>query len=111
MIKRIKDLFAKHEQDLEELNAQRRKWLYASSIVLTGIVLLIFSWNWLDDLHSKSIWWIIISIILVISINWWYWTMRVVAKFLSQQKLSLTLIQELADDIKEIKNEVKHLKN
>ncbi len=111
MIKRIKDLFAKHEQDLEELNAQRRKWLYASSIVLTGIVFLIFSWDWIETLHNKSIWWVIISLMLLISVNWWYWTMRVVAKFLSQQKVSLVLIQELADDIKEIKNEVKNLKN
>lgn len=111
MIKRIKDLFAIHEKDLEELNKQRRIWLYSSSVVSTGLVFLIFAWDWIDHLYNKSIWWIIISLILLISINWWYWTMRVVAKFLNQQKVSLMLIQELANDIKEIKSEVKHLKN
>ena len=105
----LNKFFSDHEKDLQEVNKQRRRWLYASSIVFLGIVLLIFSWDWLDQFHSKSIWWVIVSLMLIVSVNWWYWTMRVVSRLVHHQKIEFSLIIELVKDIREIKSDVKEL--
>lgn len=97
-------------EELERINDQRRKWLVASSIVFFGIIFLIFTWDWLDQRNSSTLWWAIVSCMLIISINWWYWTMRVVRQLLSQQKIVFNLLSDIVEDIKSIKNNFKRTK-
>lgn len=111
MDEQLDELFKLNDQHLEKINNQRRRWLYASSIVLTGIIALIFAWDWLDHFHSQSIWWLVVSLMLLISVNWWYWTMKVVYKMLQHQKIEFGIIRELLVDIKEVKSEIKNLGN
>jgi hypothetical protein len=107
--KHTSKLIAENTKDLEHINAQRRMWLYASSVVVLATLFLIFGWDWLDHFHSKSIWWLTASAILVLSVNWWYWTMRVMLRLLHHQKMEFHIITELILEIKEIRNEVRHL--
>lgn len=107
--KKTDALIKKNDEDLEKINQQRRAWLYASSIVLAGIVALIFSWDWLDNVHSKSVWWVIISLMLILSVNWWYWTMRVVLRLINHQKIEFQIIHELLYDIKDLKTEIRQM--
>ena len=107
--KKTNALIKKNTEDLEQINQQRRAWLYASSVVFVGIVCLIFGWDWIDDLHSKSIWWLIISLMLILSVNWWYWTMRVVLRLINHQKIEFEIIHELLYDIRGLKNEIRQL--
>lgn len=100
-------ILKKHEEDLIRLNAQRRLWLWASSIVVVGIVFLIFGWDWISDFRSKSIWWVIVSLMLVISINWWYWTMKVVRIIIHYQKIEYELIKDIYTEINIVKNDIK----
>ena len=104
-------LFKLNEEDLEKINSQRRTWLYASSFVIASVVFLIFGWDWLDHFRSKEVWWAIVSMMLIISVNWWYWTMRVVNKMIGHQRIEMAIVRELVDDIREIKQEVKKLGN
>lgn len=104
-------LIDKNNQDLEQINDQRRTWLYASSIVVVAVIFLIFGWDWLDTLHSKTIWWLITSGMLVLSVNWWYWTMRVMLRLINHQKIEFAIITELLEDIKKIRNDVRQLGN
>lgn len=104
-----KQLLEEHCNTIDKLNNQRRHWLYASSVVFTGIILLIFSWNWLDNLHSQTIWWVVISLMLILSINWWYWTMRVVKILLCHQQVVHDLLHSVLDDIAHAKTEIKNL--
>lgn len=105
----LNQFFEEHNKDLQEINNQRRKWLLASSAVFSGIIILIFAWDWIDQIHSKSIWWVIVSLMLILSVNWWYWTMRVVSRLMHHQKVEFGLIIELVRDIREIKADVKEL--
>ena len=107
--KKTKDLIEENDRDLDNINQQRRTWMYASSAVVVGIVLLIFGWEWLENFHSKSIWWVVVSGMLILSVNWWYWTMRVMLRLIRHQKMEFHIINELVHDIKELKIEIRQL--
>ncbi len=106
-----KSIIKKHKEDLERINNQRKSWLYASSIVLTGIVFLIFTWDWLSDFHSKTIWWVVVSVMLILSVNWWYWTMRVIRILLDYNNAAYDLLTDVIDEVTEARNDIKFLVN
>ena len=109
MNRKLKQIIDNHTQDLERLNRQRRWWLYASSIVVFGILVLMFAWDWLEEFHSKGIWWLVVSMMLVVSVNWWYWTMKVIRRIIEHQKTEFELIGVIMTDIKEVKKDIKFL--
>ena len=102
-------LLQETNQEIDNINEQRRVWLYASSFTFVGIVFLVFAWDLLDSFHSKTIWWFILSLILIISINWWYWTMRMISKMLNHQKIEFEIIHDVIVDIRSLKKEIKEL--
>ena len=99
----IQSILDRHQSDLDRINNQRRVWLYASSVVVCCIVFLIFGWDWLSNLNSKKVWWLIVSLMLVISVNWWYWTMRVIKIILKYQSIEYDLLQSIMYDIDELR--------
>ena len=103
-------LITRYETDLEHLNKQRHLWLWASSVVFTAIIFLVFYWEWLNNLSSKPLWWVIISLMLLVSINWWYWTMRVVRHALLHQSLELKILKSLITDISSIRQLIVEMK-
>ena len=105
----VDDLIKQHSKEMDQINRQRRLWLYASLYVFTGIAMLMIGWEWLTNLHSDYVWTGIVMLMLVISINWWYWTMGMVRKLLNHQRLELELISELTHDIRSIKIDVQDL--
>lgn len=107
----LTSLITIYEKNLDAFNKQRHTWLWASSIVFLGIIFLIFCWEWLDSLSSKSLWWAIVSLMLIISINWWYWTMKVVRYAISHQALELKILKSLVEDINVVKNMVIEMKS
>jgi hypothetical protein len=96
---------------LDKINNQRRKWLYASSVVFFSIVAIIFLWDWLDNRAENKIWWVIVSLMLIVSVNWWYWTVRVLLKLIEQRKSEIIIINELIFDIRDIKSSISELNN
>lgn len=109
MTPETKQLIEQQAKDLDKINNQRRMWLYASSVVVLGIVSLIFTWDWLDHFHSSQLWWLIISVMLVISANWWYWTMRVIRILLKHQKAEYDLLKCIIEDIGQAKDDIRFL--
>lgn len=101
------ELITQHQKDIERLNYQRRWWLYASSIVFSGIIGIIFGWDWISGLDSKPIWWVIVSLMLLISVNWWYWTMRVIRILIRYQEVEYALLQEILHDVNYFKQNLK----
>jgi hypothetical protein len=103
MDENTRDKIVDHTQELENIYKQRRQWLYASSIVYTGIIILIFGWNYLDSLHNNQIWWVVISLSLLISVNWWYWTMESLSILIRSIYDEYQILNEVTLNIKEMK--------
>ena len=106
-----KRLLKKHADDLERINNQRRIWLYASSVVFVGIIGLIITWDWLDHFHSNTLWWGVISTIMIVCVNWWYWTMRVIRILLRHQQVEYDLLTCVLNDIDLAKKDLRYLVN
>ena len=105
----IEKLLKQHAADLKRINDQRRIWLFASSIVVSCIIFLIFAWDWIDHFASYGVWWVVISLIMIISVNWWYWTMKVIRILLEHQEAEYTLLACILNDVSEAKKDIKFL--
>jgi hypothetical protein len=104
------DLLDRHHKDIEIISKQRRYWLFSSSIVMIAIVGVIAGWDATTALGSKSVWWLVVTSMLLVSANWWYWTMQVVRKLILHQKNEMALIAELVDNIHSIREDVSSLR-
>ena len=91
---------------LKKLNSERKVWLAFSSVVCLGILFLIFDWNFIQALHLQSY---VIIVGFIISITWWYWTMRLIRIILSHREEEFKILQEIVDDIKIIKKDITNL--
>lgn len=109
MNNKTKQIIEENQRDLEKLHDQRRMWLWASSVVFWAIITIIFFWDWIDSLGSKSIWWFIVSCMLLLSINWWYWTMRVIRKLVSHQSVEYSLLKSILIDLAHVKKDIKKM--
>ena len=103
-------LIENYNKKIHIIHKQRHQWLWASSIVFVSVILLIFLWDWVDSFQSKSIWWVIVSIMLIISINWWYWTMKTIKAVILYQNVEYALIKNILTDIEQLKSELKSFK-
>jgi len=100
---RIDKLLSQNTDDIEEINQQRRYWLLASSIVFVSIIVLIFSWDWITSTRQQSLWWIFISLLLIVSVNWWYWTMNSLATIINRTRDEFIILSDVVDEISDVK--------
>lgn len=107
MEQQTEELIDLEEEKLNKINDQRRLWLWASSFVFWSIISIIFMWDWIDGLHSKSFWWVIVSFMLILSINWWYWTMRVMRLLIHHQMVQYNILKMILVDLGKIKKDVR----
>jgi hypothetical protein len=97
--RKIKD----HTDELEVIYRQRRLWLYASSLVVTAVICIIVSWFYLSSLNNDLIWWGIISVSLIVSVNWWYWTVSAIGKIVRAVHSEYQILNEITLDLEHIK--------
>ena len=96
---KIKD----HTDDLELIYRQRRVWLYASSLVVFAVIGIIVSWAYLSNFNNNLIWWGIISISLIVSVNWWYWTMSAMGDLVRAVHTEYKILNEISTDLAHVK--------
>lgn len=94
------------QAELEKLNKQRQSWLKLSSVVVIVSMCLIFGWNAIENLHSALVWWFIGSSMIILSINWWYWTMSFVRRGLFHQLAMFEILSDIVDEVKMVKEDV-----
>lgn len=105
MIERVQKIV----KDLNQANQQRRRWLYASSIIFIGVVVYVSGWHWIHNLANPYIEWSFISVGLIVTVNWWYWTMSLVRQYINHQKGVMEILDGIVGDLKSIKTDVKNL--
>jgi len=100
---------SKYYEELEQINNQRRYWLMASSLVFVAVVLVVAFWNYLMSLNEQWIWWLLFSASVLISMNWWYWTMGYIRKSLIHQLTVVEILADITYDIHLVKEDVRKL--
>lgn len=96
----------KHIELLEKFDQERKSWLVLSSFVAAAIVGIIFGWNVVQTNHLI---WLVSSLGLTIAVIWWYWTMRLIRHLIEHKIFESTVLQDIVEDIRHIKDEVKNL--
>lgn len=97
------DLFKKHLEQLNYFNNQRKAWLVLSLFVALAVFGIILEWHMIE---SVTVMWLVGSIGLLISVTWWYWTMRLIRNLLEFKIEEARLLVEIVTDLKEIKENI-----
>ena len=96
----------KHLDKLHAFDNERRAWLVLSAFVVISVLIIILGWDAVT--HSKIIY-LVGTIGLVLSVTWWYWTMRLVRHLLESKTEEYTLLSEIVQMVRDVKNDVKKL--
>lgn len=90
-------------QNLKQFKKERKLWMALSAIVLitmTGIVL-----DWPSIFHYK-LEWVVGGFGILISMAWWFWTMRIVKELITIKIQDREILQEIIEDIKHIRKKI-----
>lgn len=96
-----------HLDKLHAFDNERRAWLVLSSFVVVSVLGIIFSWDAVT--HSKIIY-LIGTLGLVLSVTWWYWTMRLVRHLLESKTDEYQLLTEVVEMVRSVQDDVKKLR-
>ena len=97
----------KHITDLQNIDNQRKAWLFLSAFVAVTIIGIIFGWNYVQ---ANKIIWLVTSLGLLVSMTWWYWTMKLIRQIVNYKLTESEILNDLIQDIRYIKDEVKNLR-
>jgi protein-S-isoprenylcysteine O-methyltransferase Ste14 len=90
-------------QHLRQFEKERKLWMALSLVVLISVVGIIFDWHLISRHHLS---WLVGAGGLLMSIAWWYWTMRITKELLTIKIQDRHLLQEVIDDVKHIRTEI-----
>jgi len=97
----------KIKEDLARFNKERKFWLLVSGFITAAAVAISLECNEILTSHTTT-WLVVVG--LIISVIWWYWTMKIVKTILQHRYQEVEILHDLIVDIKEIKTEVSKLK-
>lgn len=98
------DQLKQHIKNLEKFNKDRLFWLRLSGLVTISILLIIVNWTFVD---TGKIYWILVSIGLILSAAWWYSTMRLIREIINHRLVEIEILSSIIEDIQEIKQDVR----
>lgn len=96
---KIKD----HTDNLTLMYRRRRLRLYISSLVVIAVISITVSWAYLSSFNSNLIWWGIISISVIVSLNWWFWTIRSIGKLVNAIHNEYEILNDISTDLANVK--------
>jgi len=94
----------KYLSKILKLNRQKILWYKLSAIVVGGIALLIYEYDYIVNKHLERYF---IFAGLIVSAIWWYWTMGVLSTLFSIKNYQLKLMDEILEGIKDIRKDVR----
>ena len=105
----MQKLFQENEQRLTDALQYCRRWLYLMIAVTLLLLIMIVMGRLSINPPRHPIPFIIITFIILIYINWWYWTVKIVKILLHQHLLELIVLKDIIADMKEIRLQLSKL--
>lgn len=102
------DVLKAHLSSLNQIDQQRIIWLRISGFIAVAILSIIFSW---DTIYRNHLSVLVVSLGLIISVIWWYWTMIIIRKLVTARVEENKLLSQLAQDFNDLKIEIQRFKN
>jgi hypothetical protein len=90
-------------QRLKQFNIEHKIWLALSLFVLIGTTVTIFDWNFIYQHRLECL---AIASGLLISIVWWYWTMRITKELIAIKIADREILQEIIEDVQHVRAEI-----
>jgi hypothetical protein len=94
------------KQSIGKLNIERKLWLILSVLVVAASVISFLGW---DSIQVHHLQWVFVTSGILISMIWWFWTMRLIRIILNHRLVEIEILQEIVNDIRDIKNNVANL--
>jgi hypothetical protein len=92
-----------YKKKLQAFNWQRKGWLIFSCFIAVASAGIIFSW---DRIVSDHFVWLTVSLEIMLSIIWWYWSMRLI-RFVLQYKMEESIVLlDIIEEIRDIKKTI-----
>ena len=92
-----------HIEQLHVIDNERKGWLVLSAFIAAAIIGIIFGWNIVLQSHLV---WLVVCVGLVLSVTWWYWTMKLIRQMIEFKREESEVLLELINDIRYIKKSV-----
>jgi hypothetical protein len=92
-----------HIEKLHIIDNERKGWLFLSAFVVTAVLGIIFGWSNVQESHLL---WLVVGTGLLLSVVWWYWTMRLIRHMLDFKREESVILMSIVKEIRYIKNKV-----
>jgi predicted membrane channel-forming protein YqfA (hemolysin III family) len=92
-----------HIAQLHIIDNERKGWLFLSVFVSMAVLGIIFGWSSVRESHLI---WLVVSLGMVLSVVWWYWTMRLIRRMLQFKREESEILLGIVKEIRYIKNKV-----
>ena len=90
-------------QTLRQFEKERKLWMALSAIVIISVLGIIFDWA---TIYQYKLEWLVGAGGLLLTIVWWYWTMRITKELITIKIKDREILQEVIEDIKHIRKEI-----
>lgn len=99
------------DKKIETIQAQKKRWMGLSILVIALILFFAIEWRDLRDGVNMPIWIAIVIAMTIISATWWYWTMSLVQKLLDSRRVEYIILKDILTDLIEIKKDITTLRD
>ena len=96
----------KHLDKLHAFDNERRAWLVLSAFVVISVLVVLGEWH---NLEHTNLTYAVGAIGLVLSVTWWYWTMRIVRYLIASKTDEYLILSEVVQMVRDVKYDVKKL--
>ena len=93
-------------QKLKQFDQDRIVWLKLSGLAFLAVIIIIIDWLFFG---VNKIYWVLVSLGLLLSMGWWYWTMKLIRDLLKHRIAELEILSDIVSEIKEIRKDVKNI--
>jgi membrane protein YdbS with pleckstrin-like domain len=89
--------------DLNNLNKERIFWLRISAFVSIAVLVTIFNWQFL--IQSDLIW-LVVSVGLITTVIWWFWTMMIIRKLITFKIAETELLKDIVNNVQYVREKL-----